>query len=72
MRALLYYNLIEQRNCPMSKAEQVAIARCKIRQFRAELLTPKFVGVDSDGSRKDWMSTKDIDSRLLEIFNEVL
>lgn len=56
----------------MSKAEQVAIARCKIRQFRAELLTPKFVGVDSDGSRKDWMSTKDIDSRLLEIFNEVL
>jgi hypothetical protein len=37
------------------------------QQYRAELLSPKFTGVDLDGSRKDYMGTTDIDLRLQNI-----
>jgi len=37
------------------------------QQYRAELLSPKFTGVDLDGSSKDYMGTSDIDIRLQAI-----
>ena len=37
------------------------------QQYRAELLSPKFTGVDLDGSRKDYMGTSDLDTRLQAI-----
>jgi len=35
--------------------------------FRAELMSSKFIGYDSDGDRMDWMSTSDIDRRLVNL-----
>jgi len=32
--------------------------------LRNELTSPKFCGTDTDGGRKDWMATSDIDTRL--------
>ena len=32
----------------------------RIEHFRQHLLSPKFVGVDVDGDRKDWISTADV------------
>jgi hypothetical protein len=42
----------------------------RIEHFRQHLLTPKFVGVDSDGDRKDWISTSDV-LRFLEDLKRV-
>ena len=32
----------------------------RIENFRQHLLSPKFVGVDVDGARKDWIATSDV------------
>ena len=42
----------------------------RIEHFRQHLLSPKFVGVDSDGDRKDWISTSDV-LRFLEDLKRV-
>lgn len=39
----------------------------EINNFRLFLVSPKFSGVQSDGTRKDWISTGDLDKRLIEI-----
>lgn len=51
---------------------KLATAENLINRFRAELTTSKFQGVDLTGERKDWMSVKDIDTRLVNILGEVL
>lgn len=40
--------------------------------FKAFLASPKFVGVESDGSRKDWISTGDVDRFLSDIGSKAL
>lgn len=35
-----------------------------IQEFRRFLQSDKFQGVDLDGGRKDWISTKDVEERL--------
>jgi hypothetical protein len=44
--------------------EEIDNTRSALRSFKGELETPKFVGVEADGGRKDWMSTTDIADRL--------
>lgn len=39
-------------------------ARAEIAAFREHLHGAKFVGVESDGGRKDWISTGDVLARL--------
>ena len=39
----------------------------ELSDLRKTLDGPKFVGVDSDGARKDWMSTTDIALRIERI-----
>ena len=34
--------------------------RNSIHHMRCFLHSPKFIGVDSDGERKDWISTSDV------------
>ncbi len=51
-------------------ARNAAIDRAtkEISDFVAFLQTsPKFVGVESDGGRKDWIATGDVVRRLMEI-----
>lgn len=45
---------------PQQKAELVAA-------FRQHLLSPKFSGLDQDGSRKDWIATGDVLRWLAEL-----
>lgn len=45
------------------KAELVA-------EFRQHLLSPKFSGLDQDGSRKDWIATGDVLRWLAELERE--
>ena len=40
----------------------------KIGQFRSYLASPKFTGHESDGSRKDWISTGELDRWLTGLF----
>ncbi len=35
-----------------------------LRELLARLETPKFVGVDDDGDRKDWISTGELKAHL--------
>jgi len=35
-----------------------------IQDFRRFLQSEKFQGIDLDGGRKDWISTKDVEERL--------
>lgn len=49
------------------KNAQIAEAKETIQEFLAHLNGPKFTGVDSDGSRKDWISTADVIFRLQEL-----
>lgn len=41
----------------------------EIRDFMAHLNSAKFQGEDLDGSRKDWISTNDVRSRLQTILS---
>ena len=46
-----------------AKTEQAII------DFNAFLMTDKFTGVDLDGSRKDWISTDDVQRQLQHLLN---
>ena len=44
---------------------RLAKLETEIQEFRAYVLTsPKFTGTDTDGGRKDWISTSELDSYL--------
>ena len=49
------------------KDSEIAELRRKLQEFRTHLAGPKFQGVDDDGSRRDWISSGDVDYRLIEI-----
>lgn len=45
----------------------IASYKAQLAQFSAFLCGPKFTGVESDGSRKDWISTGDVLRALRDI-----
>lgn len=49
--------------------DQVVQAIDEIIAFRAHLQLPKFTGTSQDGSRLDWISTKDVDTRLVNLLD---
>ncbi|MGT2457665.1 hypothetical protein ACU4GI_32705 [Cupriavidus basilensis] len=56
----------------LQQSNQIATARLAayaegIEGLRAHLLTPKFQGTDTDGSRKDWIAVGDVLRLLSEI-----
>ena len=57
-----YIKRLEKENSDLKKALQEDGAA--VHGFKVELDAPKFNGVDTDGGRKDWMSTQDIRDRL--------
>lgn len=54
-----------------AQAKQAA-AVVEISRMRAFLASSKFTGVESDGSRKDWISTGDVDTFLRDLTSELL
>ena len=48
---------------------RIGLAEKALVDFRCHLQSPKFKGVDLDGSRKDWIATNDVDSRICEILD---
>lgn len=60
-----YINLLQQRVADLESELEA------MWQWKAELLahleSDKFKGLDSDGSRKDWISTQDVRERLRQL-----
>ena len=53
------------------KDERIAQLEGRLRDFKASLLhDPKFVGLDPDGSRRDWISTGDVADRIDAMMRE--
>lgn len=46
---------------------QLEQIKSELDSFRIFLNSAKFQGFESDGSRKDWISTNDVQNRLKEI-----
>ncbi len=57
-----YIKRLEKENSDLKKA--LVDVGSAVHGFKAELDGAKFNGVESDGGRKDWMSTQDIRDRL--------
>jgi hypothetical protein len=62
-----YIKRLESENAALKAA--FAATRDELGAFRAFLGTEKFTGVESDGSRKDWISTADVSHRLADIID---
>ena len=50
-----------------TRDEAVNAAQQQIQDFLQFLGTEKFLGVDSDGQRKDWISTRDVVTMLQDL-----
>lgn len=59
----------ELENTIYDRGSIILAADQEIRDFMAHLNSAKFQGEDLDGSRKDWILTNDIRSRLQTILN---
>lgn len=46
-------------------------AETLIQEFRQHIRSDKFIGTDLDGSRKDWISTSDVEIRLQNILDSL-
>ncbi len=54
-------NYIKQLEADVAELNAVTFARVdRIQEFREHLLSSKFAPVQSDGSRGDWIATKDV------------
>lgn len=49
----------------------IAHAQVSINRMMAHLATDKFIGTDSNGDRKDWISTTDVVNFLRELRSEL-
>lgn len=49
--------------------DEIAMIHDELLNFISFLHSDKFRGVQSDGARKDWISTTDVINRLIEIKN---
>ena len=54
-------NDLRERDAAIREAQE------QITNFFAHLRSDKFVGEDSDGARKDWISTTDVIQRLADL-----
>lgn len=59
-------SLVSQKN-NTDKQNSINNTVNRINEIRAFIQSDKFTGIDLDGSRKDWISTNDMDSFLLEL-----
>jgi hypothetical protein len=46
---------------------QLEAVRAELQGFRVHLASAKFVGLESDGGRRDWIATGDVHARLAAI-----
>ena len=53
-----YITKLQEEN--MAQRNQIASLKQSLNDFNVFLHTEKFVGTESDGSRKDWISTGDV------------
>lgn len=60
-----YIKRLEEQN--KSLKSEISEATQAIQEFRTFLLSSKFQGYDLDGTRKDWISTIDVEARLAYI-----
>jgi hypothetical protein len=65
-----YIKKLQRENEEACRRLKVLEEQCQ--EFRAFLLTPKFVGVDADGERKDWISTSDVDAMLQKLHSTAM
>ena len=49
--------------------EQLSNVEAMVNEFRVLICSPKFCGVDTDGARKDWIATADVNQRLNELLD---
>jgi len=56
-------NFITRLQTELAAAQAEAAAKSEIaRALRAHLVSEKFCGTDTDGSRRDWIAVKDVDA----------
>lgn len=60
-----YIQKLQEEN--KEKGQRLAKIQRELNDFLVFLHSPKFVGVESDGGRKDWISTGDAINKLKEI-----
>lgn len=51
----------------LNAAKKLANILLELEAFNVHLHSEKFTGVQSDGTRKDWISTADVINRIREI-----
>ena len=58
-------NYINQLQRDLARREaEIATMREQVQGFKIHLASQKFVGLETDGSRKDWIATSDISAFL--------
>ena len=65
-----YIKRLQGENTEAKRRLQVIQDTCQ--EYRVFLQTDKFVGVDTNGDRKDWMSAKDVDAILQMIHSQAI
>jgi len=61
-------NYIARLQAELATAEAALLAKAEaIQDFRVHLAGDKFVGMEADGSRKDWIATSDMNAWLARI-----
>lgn len=53
----------------MALLDVISTSIDEISNFRAFLRSDKFTGIRQDGNRLDWISTKDVDNRLINLLD---
>ena len=46
---------------------ELAAKDAALQAFRAHIASEKFCGFEADGSRKDWIAVRDVDTHLCQI-----
>ena len=65
-----YIKRLERENEEAKRRLQEVQDACQ--HFRVYLSSPKFTGVDMNGDRKDWVSTKEIDDLMQSIHSTAM
>ena len=64
-----YINQLQAENTALRA--QLEIVRAETSSFRTFLNSPKFVGTEANGERKDWIATADVIAWLRELANKI-
>ena len=66
-------NYIKRLERERDEAQARVRAACDdLAEFRAHIASPKFMGYDGEGDRKDWIATGDVNARLCNIRDTLL